>query len=213
MKALLLKDWYILVKQARWSFMLIFVFIFVSIVGKGTVFYALIATMVCSMLPVSTMAYDQMSRWDVYVLALPFSKKDIVYSKYLLVLISIALSLVLMILLNGIVAVLPIKAMTMNQMGQVLCLQAILGLLFSAINYPIIFKLGVEKGRALYMIINFFLMAIVGALLSLKGGDFKNISYGTSIPFAQLLYFLLGALCIWLLSVFISFRFSNKREL
>ena len=79
MQALLLKDLYTLKGQMK-------VFLFILIIlalafqaeaGVCAVFYA-------TLLPVTSLAYDEQSKWPQLALMLPYSIKDLVVSKYLL---------------------------------------------------------------------------------------------------------------------------------
>ena len=79
MKALLLKDWYALRKQA-WSYLLI-----VLVWGADPQAYLnLLAVVYGAMIPYTAMAYDQRSRWDRFARMLPYSDRTVVLSRYAL---------------------------------------------------------------------------------------------------------------------------------
>ena len=79
MKALLLKDWYVLRKQA-WAYLII-VLVWGAIPSEVL---NLLAVVYGAMIPYTAMAYDQRSRWDRFARMLPYSHRTIVLSRYTL---------------------------------------------------------------------------------------------------------------------------------
>ena len=79
MKALLLKDWYVLRKQA-WAYLII-VLVWGAIPSEVL---NLLAVVYGAMIPYSAMAYDQRSRWDKFTRMLPYSDQAAVMSRYVL---------------------------------------------------------------------------------------------------------------------------------
>ena len=73
MKALLLKDWYVLRKQV-WSYLLI-----VLVWGLiPSLTLNLLAVVYGAMIPYTAMAYDQRGRWDRFARMLPYSDRTVV---------------------------------------------------------------------------------------------------------------------------------------
>ena len=79
MKALLLKDWYVLRKQA-WAYLII-VLVWGAIPSEVL---NLLAVVYGAMIPYTAMAYDQRSRWDRFARMLPYSDRTVVLSRYAL---------------------------------------------------------------------------------------------------------------------------------
>ena len=107
-------------------------------------------TLILSMMPLTSMAYDDMSKWDRYALAMPISKKDIVLSKYIL---SILLSLV-SILVSFIITylfILPRSDMGRSELLLVAYIIFSISLVYVSIVLPLIYKFGVEKTRIITM--------------------------------------------------------------
>ena len=79
MRALMLKDIYVLLRQLKLFVivMVIFALAFQENAVSFIIFYA-------AMLTVSSMAYDEQSKWPQLAMMLPYSIRDIVLSKYLL---------------------------------------------------------------------------------------------------------------------------------
>ena len=79
MKALVQKDFYVIWKQMR-----IFVLVMVLLSMVNSAFNTVFLVVWCSMLPYTAMAYDERSHWNQLAAMMPYSKKDIVLSKYVL---------------------------------------------------------------------------------------------------------------------------------
>lgn len=79
MKALLLKDFYVLWKQMRIFLLLIVVF---SALPGG--YSAIFAVTYAALLPYSCVAYDERSKWDQLAAMLPYTVRDLVLSRYVL---------------------------------------------------------------------------------------------------------------------------------
>ena len=159
MKALLLKDWYVLRKQLWPWLVLLFIW---SIVP--TLYLNLMAMVYGAMIPYSVMAYDQRSRWDKFARMLPYSDRTVVLSRYTLGWISIAAGGVVMLMLQSVLSLffpqfdcplwLPLTA---------LCV----GLVLLDINIPLMLRFGTEKARWITFLMTFLICASVGALSGL----------------------------------------------
>ena len=105
MKALLLKDFYVLRKQ-MWVYAII-------VLAWGVVPQAwlnLLAVVYGSIIPYSAMAYDQRSRWDKFTRMLPYSDQAAVMSRYVLGWIFILASAAIVMLSQGILSQLSIPS-------------------------------------------------------------------------------------------------------
>ena len=79
MKALLLKDGYVLYKQLK-LFLLILI-IFCTLPGISATGFSMIYVI---MLPVSTLSYDEHSKWNQLAAMMPYTPRQMVVSKYVL---------------------------------------------------------------------------------------------------------------------------------
>ena len=159
MKALLLKDWYVLRKQA-WAYLII-VLVWGAIPSEVL---NLLAVVYGAMIPYTAMAYDQRSRWDRFARMLPYSDRTVVLSRYTLGWISIAVGSVVMLMLQSVLSLffprfdcplwLPLTA---------LCV----GLVLLDINIPLMLRFGTEKARWITFLMTFLICASVGALSGL----------------------------------------------
>lgn len=158
MIALLLKDFYLIRKLGILVPLLALVFIVLGSL-QSQVMYLVLSTLVMLMLSLSTMACDQSDGFDAYTLALPLSKKIIVFEKYLLGLSAMSISMILVSLL-----VIFNQKQTIN-LTVLFAIQSFFGFLFMAINYPLVFKFGFEKSRVWYILISMALAAFGGLLV------------------------------------------------
>ena len=197
MLALLLKDLYTLKAQMKHFLfiLIIFALAFQAEAGAFAVFYA-------TLLPVTSLAYDEQSKWPQLALMLPYSIKDIVLSKYLLgwflsFVVSMLYGLVSLLIDGGDYFLVVIF------MSLALC--------FLALTLPLVFWLGTEKGRLL-------LVAVLAGIFGMIGATgYISVLYGMQeVPFGSVPAFsgvcLLGTLLFNVLSIFLSI-FLYKRRL
>ena len=172
MKGLLLKDFYMMIKYCRTYLLIGIVFIAVSFAGMDSqnMFFVFYPCLLCGMIPVNLLAYDERSRWLEYSGTLPYTKAQLVSAKYLLgILVQGA-----MLLAVGIA-----QAVRMNLAGTfspgdfVLFMALIFAMatVTSSISLPFMFRWGVEKGRiAYYAMIGFVCAAgYLGSVFFAKG--------------------------------------------
>ena len=147
MKGLLLKDYYTLLKQLR--FYLIFLLIF-SIIPNMNL--STIAIVYAAMLPITVIAYDERSKWDQLAAMMPYSKRELVFSKYLLGYIAVAVFSLITLALQAGIGLVGKSGFTAEQ-AMAIFVTAAAGLILLAINLPFMFWLGVERGRVVFMIL------------------------------------------------------------
>lgn len=99
MSALILKDFYVLWRQAR--YFLILILIFSAIPGSFNATFAVVYT---SMLPYTAMAYDERSKWDQLAATMPYSHRDLVLSKYLFGWLAAGASVIISLLLQTVIS-------------------------------------------------------------------------------------------------------------
>ncbi len=207
MKGLLLKDLYMTRAYCKSYLLILVVFLAASFIVGNTAF-VYYPCLLCGMIPVSLLAYDERSRFLQYGAALPVSRAQLVAEKYLVGLISQTAVL----LLSGIAV--GIRAGIAGTFEPAVFAVTVLSLLVTSvlafsIPLPFIFKYGVEKGRIAYYVMVGFVCA--AGVIFWKG---VNLDWQTGISPA-LLISLLAAVGIGLfaLSWYLSTVFYKKREL
>lgn len=156
MEALLLKDLCVLWKQMR---MMLLILAFLSVVGGA--FNSVFVVVWCALLPYTAIAYDERSHWDQLAAMMPFSKRDLVLSKYVLGWLCMAAATVLSLAFQT-------AAFAFNHEAPSLSVWAMCflgGTLALDLTLPMVFRFGVEKGRWGFMIIVFG-VAVLGGVVA-----------------------------------------------
>jgi len=206
MKGLIIKDLFALRKQGKMMLMIAAFYVAFSVFTKNISMLSAMTAVICSMMPITTMSYDEFCKWDRYALAMPVSGRTIVLSKYILGGI---------LILAGFLTVSAASIAVVAITGEMPVGEAIFtsfavstaSLALQAILLPILFKFGVEKGR--FILLPLFLVPMATIFLLSK--------LGFSLPDThtlKLLAYLSPAVVILIVtaSVFLSIRIYLKKE-
>jgi ABC-type transport system involved in multi-copper enzyme maturation permease subunit len=155
MKALVLKDFYVLWKQMR---VVILILVLMSVVGG--IFNSVFVVVWCALLPFTAMAYDERSHWDQLAAMMPYSKRDIVLSKYVLGWLCMAAAT----LISAVLQVAAFKFTHEAPTLSALAMSFLGGLIALDLTLPTVFRFGVERGRWGFMIIVFGVAILGGAV-------------------------------------------------
>lgn len=158
MKALLLKDWYVVRKIVL--LYLVMILLFQAIPGTGIVFLVLYPALI----PASAFAYDDRSRWGELAAMLPYSDWEIVLSRYVLGWICIAGFSVLGMAFRVLIArFLPFIVLTGGTLADHASVMVLLSasVLILNLSMPIYFRFDAEKSRVIRLIV---LAAVCGAI-------------------------------------------------
>lgn len=202
MKGLLLKDLMNLKKQAVIYLAFILFYGLVSFSNNNVSFIGGMICMVSAMMPLTALSFDERANWDKYALTMPVSRRDIVLGKYVLGLLCATGGLAILLLFQ---LVLPDKA---EEDWMVIFTLYAASIFYLALLLPVLFKLGVEKGRIVMM--PFFAIPFLVILLISK--------FDLPVPDTQTLKILLYAfpafvVVTYILSLFLSLRIYRKKEL
>ena len=195
MKALLLKDTYVLYKQLK--ILLFALVIFCVMPGFSASVFAMIYVI---MLPITTLSYDERSKWSQLAAMMPYTSRQLVLSKYLLGYIGTA-----------IVMVLTAVARLFTGSGEgtsllTLFLTPCVGALILAVLLPVMIRLGTEKGRLAYIL-------TVGLLAGVSAGLEPGKLPALTVSPAMVLAVAYGAVVLLsLLSIRLSIRFYEKQK-
>lgn len=208
MKGLLLKDWYVMVKYCRSYLLFVIIFIGVSVVNPNNMFFALYPCLICGTLPITLLGYDERSHWQQYCGALPVSKAQYVIAKYLIGLF-VGIGVLLLTILTQVGRNLFSGVGNNGNLSSLILAAAVLFIMSSSFCLPVVFKLGVEKGR-----IAFYVM--IGIVVT--GGVIGSALFTESVP-AQInpnlivLAVLPVCILIYAASLYLSIKFYQGREL
>ncbi len=164
MKALLIKDFYVLTKNLK---MFLLVIIVLSLINDPAV--SSIAVTYGVMLPIAAISYDERSHFAKLSRALPFSSFEITITKYLIGYFCLFFSIGLSYLTNFIFVnrneLSPSDwALRVSNFNDILLLGICVGGVMLAVLIPVMFRFGAEKGR-LYFILGVFCISLIGNML------------------------------------------------
>ena len=201
MKALMLKDTYVIWRQMKYFLVMILLF---SALPSG--FNNAFAVIYTSMLPYTALAYDERSKWDQLAAMMPYSTRDVVLGKYVFGWLCIGAAAVLSGLFQAVLSLVIDRAF----LSGVMALSVLGALCILAVSLPLMFRMGVEKGRLAMFLIIFLVCGAAGAIASIA----ENMNNGTVSaslgPISAVL--LIAALVLNAVSVPLSMRFYAKRQ-
>jgi ABC-type transport system involved in multi-copper enzyme maturation permease subunit len=205
MKGLLLKDIISLRKQGLVILAMAGFYTLFSIFAKDTGMLGAMVALIGAMLPITTMSYDELSKWDRYALSMPIQRKSVVISKYLLgVMMNLASSVMVIIINFVLMLFVDIKIGDMLIAAYAACMITILLIVFIL---PILFKFGVEKGRILMLAV-VAVPFMIALLLSRLGVQMPDESFLKMLAYAAPLI----VACVLLISLNISIGIYSKKE-
>ena len=200
MKALILKDTYVIWRQMKYFLVMILIF---SALPNG--FNNAFAVVYASMLPYTALAYDERSKWDQLAAMMPYSTRDMVLGKYVFGWLCIGGAAVLSGLLQMALSLVVDRVF----LPGVMVLSVLGALCILAITLPVMFRFGVEKGRLAMFLIIFLVCGTAGAIASITvSGDGGAFAFQGPI----LVVMSIAALVLTAVSVPLSMRFYTKRQ-
>lgn len=215
MKSLIIKDFLVLKRYAR-IYLLIFAFYIVlgTFVDDASLLSAWII-FILAMMVLTSLSYDEQSKWNTLALSMPIKRDDIVKSKYVL-----SLSLLTVGFLTSIISVIIINIVkqipfTFNSIIMQ-CIMLLIGLLFTSLILPISFKYGTEKSRIVIVIL--FLVPFGAIMLIEKanlidGNTLKNwMTYIMEHRSQAIAAIIIFAILIYAVSYLISKSIVRKTE-
>ncbi|MDL0189944.1 ABC-2 transporter permease, partial [Clostridioides difficile] len=211
MKGLILKDLLNLKGNIKFILLFIIMFGFMSSLGDGNVnnFIGVIIVL-CTTMIVSTFSYDDLNKWDSYVLTMPINRNDIVLSKYLTMLIFSFIGVLISLIVSVTIGYFK-NTLILNETLLINALILSISVCFGSLILPLIYKFGTERARLL-MILCFLVPTL--ALLVFKS-ILENISSPISIEIIlnTLVYSLpFVAILLFVISYFISSKIYSKKE-
>ena len=201
MKALLLKDWYVLRKQA-WAYLII-VLVWGAIPSEVL---NLLAVVYGAMIPYTAMAYDQQSRWNTFARMLPYREKDIVLSRYVLGWLCIAVGGAAVLVFQN---VLSLFSPRFGCSPWTVLAASCVGLLLLDINVPLMLRYGTEKARWVSKLVIILACASTGALGALVNDAKAATATVLSLTLAGMLALTVIATAV---SIPLSLKFYRKNR-
>ena len=114
-------------------------------------FFVFYPCLLCGMIPVTLLGYDERSRWTEYVGTLPYTKMQIVSAKYMIGLFTQITMLLVVCITQG--AKMGIEGtFVLKEFLVLMMLLLMMSSVASSLTLPFVFKYGVEKGRSAYYV-------------------------------------------------------------
>ena len=202
MRGLLLKDYYTLSKQLR--LYLVFILVLSAIPEMNL---SAIASIYAAMLPITAIAFDERSKWDQLAVMMPYSKRDLVMSKYVIGYIGVVVCYMLSMGIQLVISAVTKQPFT-TEPALVIVITACVALILLAIILPIMFWLGVERGRIVFMV----LIAITVFVGMMSAESATNMLSTSSLTAGMLLGIsALVAIIINTASILISHRVYQRK--
>lgn len=175
-KGLITKDILQLKSYKRTLIIFIIIFTLTSISGEGGIgnILAIMLTLGFGMFSMASFNYDETNKADRYILTLPLTKKEVVLSKYILVICSTVIGSIIGMILSYIITFTISKQMPNIEEIISVGLGGILGIgLVEGIQIPCVYKWGAEKGRIQMVIVTALVGLLAGGIIFI--GEKANI--------------------------------------
>ena len=214
-KGLITKDILQLKSYKRTLIIFIIIFTLTSISGEGGIgnILAIMLTLGFGMFSMASFNYDEFNKADRYILTLPLTKKEVVLSKYILVICSTVMGSIIGIMLSYIVTFAMNKQVPNIEEIISVGLGGLLGIgIIEAIQIPCVYKWGAEKGRIQMVILTALLGVIIfvgaKANIQLPANNILNI-VNTFLP----LIFIGLIIIIYYISYKVAYKIYDKKEI
>ena len=218
---LITKDLLQLKSYRKTLIIFILIFVFTGIAQETTkgvgVMIAVMLTLGFGMFGMATFNYDEQSKTDRYILTFPLTKKEIVISKYILIISSTIIGAIVGIIVSFLIVFIIDKQIPNLYDYINVALGGILGVgLIEAIQIPCVYKWGAEKGRIQMFIVAAIIILLIGGIFLV--GENANINLSISDILSTIINFLpviliLATLIIYYISYKVSYRiYKNKEE-
>lgn len=218
-KGLITKDILQLKTYKKTLIIFIVIFTLTSISGEGGIgnMLAIMLTLGFGMFSMASFNYDEFNKADRYILTLPLTKKEVVLSKYILVIGSTVIGSIIGVILSYIVTFAMSKQMPNIEEIIAVGLGGILGIgLVEGIQIPCVYKWGAEKGRIQMVIVTAIVALLAGGIIFI--GEKANIQspannilniVNTFLP----LIFLGLTIIIYYISYKVAYKIYDKKEI
>ena len=165
---------------------------------------------VMSMLSISTTSMDERSKWLQFADAMPYKRRDIVLGKFIITIFGVLAIAIFQTLMNIVFALIKGAGIDAFLMAGYFFSTLGIGYFSAAVDYPLIFKFGAEKGRTYFIAV--LVIIVLAASFLMTRVSVSDSAIKTAMGYAGFIEFSVGAvlLCI---SIGLSIFFYNGREL
>lgn len=207
MKGLLIKDAYMTIKYCK-SILLFFIAFSAAqfFIDNMTLFVYI--PVITGMVPVTLLGYDERSKWSEYLGVLPYSKAQIVSSKYIIGLI-IQISVFIVFFISMVLKMTVSGSISISELLSDAQVFLIMSMFSTSFTLPFIFKFGIEKGRMAYYIIIIIICSVstFASLATTKSNIMNNSELYSILPFA-----FIGVTVLYILSWILSIKLYKSKQ-
>ncbi len=151
MIGLMKKDFYILWHAYRKNLALVLVLYTVMAIAMNASFMMFLFSWITGFYIIGSLSMDNYSKWDLYAVSLPVSKKQIVGAKFLLIAIAQILSFVLSAVICLLLTLLQGQPLLENLISSaVVCFFC---LVYFGMTFALAYRFGVEKSRTAMLLV------------------------------------------------------------
>lgn len=217
---LITKDLLQLKSYRKTLIIFILIFVFSGIAQETTkgvgVMIAVMLTLGFGMFGMATFNYDEQSKADRYILTFPLTKKEILISKYILIISATIIGAVVGIIASSLLVFIIDKQLPDLYDYINVALGGILGVgLIEAIQIPCVYKWGAEKGRIQMFIVAAIIMLLIGGIFLMIQNANVNIPVNNILKMINgflPIILILGTLIIYYISYKVTYRIYKNRE-
>lgn len=176
MKALLLKDFYLLRRYGKTYTIMLLLYGVFAYFTKNVFFITGVSAGLMAVLPFTTFTCDKECNWNGYALTAPVSRRTFAVEKYIMVLGILAVGELVTMVVVGIVYLIAPDIISWGEITGTMIGVLIMGIFNNSITIPAVIKFGPEKGR-FFMIGGLLLpMAILVPVVKLLPDSFSFYS-------------------------------------
>lgn len=216
MKSLVLKDLYNIGHNAKSMAFILLVLAVSLIPSTGVEAYVIMSGILCGMMIITTFSFDDHSKWMKYAMVTPVTKKDVVASKFVVLLIFSSIGAVTGLVI-GFIGSIIVHKVVFNSISNVSNLlfaglaSLVIAEIMGSMSIPLLFQFGAEKARILMFVSCLIPSGIsfgIYKLFTLLGVAFTDYSIFILLGVSPLIAL------VWNLVMYkISCRLFGKKEL
>ncbi len=196
MKGLVLKDISSLVTELKYIAVLL-----ISMIFLQNEWIYMFAIVYAAVLPISALGYDERAKWKKMEQMLPFTTAQLVGSKYILGYLSTGTAVLLAVFGKG----LGVNGIVSAEDLVIIAISFCSALIIEAVQLPLMFWVGVEKGRLLFILITVFSACFLYSV----SGILQEAAMAQTGP-NILLLFAAAAIISNLISLFVSCKLYHR---
>lgn len=217
-KGLIIKDLSQLKSYKRTLIIFIAIFVLTGIAQENTKgignMLVIMLTLGFGMFSIASFNYDEQAKADRYILTFPLTKKEIVISKYILVIGSTIIGAIVGTIISFAILFIINKEIPNIQELIAIALGGILGLgIVEGIQIPCIYKWGAEKGRIqLFIVVAAVTLFVTGIFYIGKDIQLPMNSILNIINSLLPIILILATVIIYYISYRIAYKIYSKKE-